>query len=340
MGPKKQEKKAGTEEVEGEDPMVVSSNYQKFCKVINLPVNLCVTKLLADDEKYPLEQILIDDEYGQLGPGGTRALMTSIMGTGPNMKGGPYKLLKSIRIWRSNVGDEGAASIAEILRLGGREVQISYLELFENNIGSKGAMALGSSLSKGHNLSLLTLKLDYNMSIGTHGCAELCRGLRTNSTLKQLHISFCGITEGGGDSLSDLLAHTKTNIEILNLAGNKLGGLGLSKLCTGLKENKVLHTLNIADIMIDQGEVDLMGLSDFRDCLLNPQSGLTSVDLLCNRMGERGATILIPALTEENKRITTFLVDLTLPLPIFQQIFRRSAGGKKKKGGKKGGKKK
>jgi hypothetical protein len=56
-------------------------------------------------------QIIIDDSFGPLGPGGTRALMTALMGSGPGMKGGPFKLLKSIRIWRSNVGDDGAASI-------------------------------------------------------------------------------------------------------------------------------------------------------------------------------------------------------------------------------------
>ena len=33
------------------------------------------------------------------------------MGTGTGMKGGPYKLLKSIRIWRSNCCDDGAAAI-------------------------------------------------------------------------------------------------------------------------------------------------------------------------------------------------------------------------------------
>jgi hypothetical protein len=27
------------------------------------------------------------------------------------MKGGPYKLLQAIRIWKSNVGDDGAAAI-------------------------------------------------------------------------------------------------------------------------------------------------------------------------------------------------------------------------------------
>ena len=37
--------------------------------------------------------------------------MTALMGGGQGMKGGPYKLLRSLRIWRSNIGDDGAASV-------------------------------------------------------------------------------------------------------------------------------------------------------------------------------------------------------------------------------------
>lgn len=129
-------------------------------------------------------QIVIDDEHGPIGPGGTRALMTAIMGSGQGMKGGPYKLLKFIRIWRSNICDDGAAAIvifiqflkflnfsiqAEVLRLGGVDVQIQYLELLDNNIGPRGGLALGTALSRRHNLSLLTLKLDYNTTLGSEG---------------------------------------------------------------------------------------------------------------------------------------------------------------------------
>jgi len=71
---------------------------------------------------------VIDDE--PIGAGGMRALMTAVLGTGeakimniifrnlskmssegPLMKNVPYKLLKSIRIWRSFIGDDGAAPI-------------------------------------------------------------------------------------------------------------------------------------------------------------------------------------------------------------------------------------
>lgn len=54
------------------------------------------------------------------------------------MRGGPYRLIKSLRLWRAQCGDEGARSIAEVLRLGGAEVKLEYVELFDDNIGPTG----------------------------------------------------------------------------------------------------------------------------------------------------------------------------------------------------------
>ena len=87
-----------------------------FTRTIGLPINKVMERNLNDEEKYPhpVEQLLIDDEFGPLGPGGTRAVMTAIMGNGAGMKGGPYKRLRSIRIWRSNCSDDGAAAIVRI----------------------------------------------------------------------------------------------------------------------------------------------------------------------------------------------------------------------------------
>jgi len=329
---------AGGEGVEGEDPAVLLQNYQKFCKLIGLPTNPSVAKNLNDEEKFPIKQIVIDDEYGPLGPGGSRALMTAVMGVGPGMKGGPYKLLESIRIWRSNIGDDGAASVAEILRLGGAEVKISYLELLDNNIAARGCLALGTSLSKGNNLSLLTLVLDYNMLVGSLGCINLCKGLRTNKTLRKLSMQYCGIDSEAADALSDLAANTNSGIESLTLSGNRLGGAGLAKLCKGLMLNTCCTSLALADNMIDQTEEDLEGLRSLVDVIQNPNSKIESYDLMYNRIGQPGGEILLPAMGPENDKVKQFLVDATIPGAIFDQIFR-SGGGKGKKG-KKGKKKK
>lgn len=46
---------------------------------------------------------------------------------------------------------------------------MSYLELLDDKIGPRGALSIGSSLSQSNNLSLLTLKLDYNSTLGLEG---------------------------------------------------------------------------------------------------------------------------------------------------------------------------
>jgi hypothetical protein len=339
MPPKKQSAKPGAEVAEGEDPQQLLSNYQKYSKLIGIQPNTGVTKALIHEEEEGkiIDQLLIDDEYGPLGPGGTRALMTAVMGSGPGMKGGQYKLLKSIRLWRCNCGDDGTSSIAEVLRLGGAEVAITYLELFDNHIGPRGCNSLGQALSYGHNISLLTLKLDFNLSIGDDGCANLCRGLRTNIALKQLHLQFCSLSPESGVHLADLLANTRSNLDVLNIAGNRLGGRGLEELCRGLRVNQKLETLIISDNMIDHEPEDLRGLTAFKDCLLTSTVALTSVDLMYNRIGEAGAKILMEAMTPETK-IKEFLVDLTLPMELFEVLFKKAGAKKAKKGKGKGGK--
>ncbi len=58
------------------------------------------------------------------------------------------------------------------------------------------------------------------------GVANLCKGLRTNMTLKQLHMQFCNITHEGGKHIAELLANSRSALEVVNLNGNRLGGLG------------------------------------------------------------------------------------------------------------------
>lgn len=78
-------------------------------------------------------------------------------------------------------------------------------------------MALGQALSIGCNKSLLSLKLDYNPSLGSEGAGALCRGLRTNSTLKQLHLPYCNLGTDAGAPLGEMLSYAKLQLAVLNL---------------------------------------------------------------------------------------------------------------------------
>ena len=286
-------------------------------------------------------QIVIDDEFGPLGAGGMRALCTAIMGTGAGMIPFPFKLVNSLRFWRCNIGDDGCASLAELLRLGGADVAIAYLELFDNNVGARGALALGRSLSCDMNKSLMTLKLDYNSSLGAEGVTALCRGLRTNSTLKQLHLPYCGVGPLGGAPLGEMLSYSKLALAVLNLQGNKLGGQGLKMLCPGLKNSASITSLSMADNGIGDSDEDLEALKALAAALVASQT-LTHVDILYNRIGEKGANALLATFGPEGppSKVRQLLVDSMLPQQLFELLCRIEAGGGGKKGKKGKGKKK
>jgi hypothetical protein len=59
-------------------------------------------------------------------------------------------------------------------------VKLLFLELLDDNIGPRGALALGTALSQGNNLSLLTLKLDYNSTLGSQGSHSTRYGFHDN----------------------------------------------------------------------------------------------------------------------------------------------------------------
>ena len=63
---------------------------------------------------------------------------------------------------------------------------------------------------------------------------------------------YCDITSDAGIALSDVLENARSSLEVLNLSGNRLGGLGFEAICKGLIQNTKLLRLGLADNMIDQ----------------------------------------------------------------------------------------
>ena len=187
------------------------------------------------------------------------------------------------------------------------------------------------------NKSLMTLKLNYNSSLGAEGVTALCRGLRTNSTLKQLHLPYCGVGPLGGAPLGEMLSYSKLALAVLNLQGNKLGGQGLKMLCPGLKNSASITSLSMADNGIGDSDEDLEALKALAAALVASQT-LTHVDILYNRIGEKGANARSDLGPEGLPKVPA-VVDPMLPQQLFELLCRIEGGGGKK--GKKGkGKKK
>lgn len=330
----------------GSDPQILYKNYVKECSVIGIaPFGPLKNALTNEDNPNRGQQIMLlesQTESGStLGPNGCRALINAMIGRVP------FTAVRDIRIC-SKIEDGGATAVAALLSATAKQIvvdpnvsdlsteppewHLEYLELINNDIGRVGAMALGRSLCVGMNRTLATLVLDFNKTLGSEGLEALCKGLKTNATLKKLSVKYCSIDKNGGKSIADLLRFKKTSLLFLDVSNNQLGALGLLDMCDGLGENKSLKTLRLAENAIGQTDDDLKALGRFADALMKNKS-IISVDILYNNIGNSGGTVLLPAISA-NTRITEFKVDPRMDNALFQALFRVSMSSEKKSGGK------
>ena len=199
-------------------------------------------------------------------------------------------------------------------------------------------IGLGSdpSLSLQHNFysflyTQATLVLDFNRTLGSEGVIALCKGLRTNSTLKKLSLKHCNIDERGGTPIAEMLQFKRLALISLDVTSNSLGGIGLLDICEGLGCNSILKILRLADNSICQD--DTTALEKFAGVLAKHPS-LIAVDMLHNKIGTTGGQLLLPAIRDKTQ-ITEFKVDSRMDDELFKSLFRASTASKKKKGKKK-----
>jgi hypothetical protein len=49
-------------------------------------------------------------------------MVQAVLGTGPGMTGGPYKLLKALYIMHSNLGDDGIEFVVDLFKNKGKDI--------------------------------------------------------------------------------------------------------------------------------------------------------------------------------------------------------------------------
>ena len=134
-----------------------------------------------------------DSDGTRIGDPGARAIGEALAkGTSPSV-------LQILDLSRGSVGDDGAAALAEFLRV---DSSLRILRLQENEIGDDGAHLLGQALRE-HGV-LEELHLRHN-AIHTEGGVALLAALRSNPQIHQLVLydnSIDGITM---DRLRDIL---------------------------------------------------------------------------------------------------------------------------------------
>ena len=187
----------------------------------------------------------------------------------------------------------------------------------DNAVGPAGCFALGEALMLGANKSLLTLRLDNNITIGDAGIRELCKGLRTNKSLKKLTVSYCDIGPDGGGYLSSVLAYPGNALAHLDLMGNHIGSEGLLPLAVALQGNTALQELIICDNKIGasaDADINAAALTKLGEALTSEVASVCRVDMEMNTLLPSDAELLVPALAPVRRVVSCRVVSCSVSL--------------------------
>eukprot|EP01028_Stygiella_incarcerata_P007801 TRINITY_DN325_c0_g1_i8.p1 TRINITY_DN325_c0_g1~~TRINITY_DN325_c0_g1_i8.p1 ORF type:complete len:319 (+),score=49.03 TRINITY_DN325_c0_g1_i8:87-1043(+) len=125
-----------------------------------------------------------------------------------------------------------------------RNTSVKELSLSHCEIGVTCAIRIGQMLEMNH--SLIVFDISYNRGIGDEGCTRIAEGLESNTTLKKLHFSGCGIGSKGAGRIG-LLLEKNHHIARLDLCENEgIGEEGCIRIAKALGMNQTLKTLDLS----------------------------------------------------------------------------------------------
>ncbi|KAF6252092.1 hypothetical protein COO60DRAFT_1555123 [Scenedesmus sp. NREL 46B-D3] len=194
----------------------------------------------------------------------------------------PTCALQHLKLHTNNLGDEGAALLAQ--KLSGNGLLLS-LDLGTNGIGDVGAAALAEGLKL--NTTLQKLDLSGN-AVDVAGAKALAEALAANTTLTSLTLSDNYISVEGAKALAEALMQNKSLTE-LSIKGNELGDEGIEALATALLAGKLVEFNMYMNEVGDAGMAKLAPA--FKEC-----KSLKNLDLGGNDAGPDGAAALAEAL--------------------------------------------
>ena len=144
----------------------------------------------------------------------------------------------ALNLYSSNIGDSGAAAIAEALK---SNTAVTLLFLYNNNIGDRGAAAVAGAVK--NNAAVTTLYL-YSNNIGDSGAAAIAEALKNNA-LTKLDLGSNAIGDSGAAAIAEALK-SNTALTYLQLYNNNIGDSGAAAIGEALKSNTALTSLGLS----------------------------------------------------------------------------------------------
>jgi Ran GTPase-activating protein (RanGAP) involved in mRNA processing and transport len=237
--------------------------------------------------------------------------------------------LRSLRLdLNAGVGDDGAEELAKGLRT---NRTLASLSLTYCRLGLRGAHALGAAIASPL-CALASVDVSGNQ-LGSEGLSHLARAARHSKTLTKLVLCDNGI--GGGPVISRLATR--------DAAAAASGKVAVETVVSALRTpaaslDDPMTGTGYGDIGVSSKEMTsaaCASLTLLGEALVDPACGLAQVDVSLNALSVEEAEVLVPFLKPDNKKVTMFKVDTSLPPPLFAALSRAAiSSGKASKKGK------
>jgi Ran GTPase-activating protein (RanGAP) involved in mRNA processing and transport len=135
--------------------------------------------------------------------------------------------LESLDLTTSGIGSAGLAEIAPVLY---RYTSIKSLDLSQNGLHDiESANVLCELIRRNKTITSLCFTR-YDFGRNAAAVRSIADGVRSNTTLKQLDLSRCGLDDQGISVLADALANRNDSIVELDLSCNEITSVGIRAL--------------------------------------------------------------------------------------------------------------
>ena len=154
-------------------------------------------------------------------------------------------VVNSIRLDACCIGDQGVRTLTKYMSKSNNPCGWR-IRMKSNNIHEEGAASIAAILRTSSILS--SLDLHYN-PIGGNGLLAISEALIANSSLRKLRLSHCSlvITEENGPVLTEMLQRNKTLTELVLWDNPGVSDTGAFFIAEGVEKNTALKVLNLGE---------------------------------------------------------------------------------------------
>jgi Ran GTPase-activating protein (RanGAP) involved in mRNA processing and transport len=148
-------------------------------------------------------------------------------------------VLTNLRLYRNNIGDDGAKAIAEALKV---NAVLTKLEVGYNHFDEQAALGIVRAARQQDKITFLGLA---SCGIGAIGAKEIADYIQFTAVLTELELYGNVIGDEGAIAIAEALQSGTSVLTNLNLRFNSIGKDGAEAIVEALKFNRVLTNLHL-----------------------------------------------------------------------------------------------